>query len=60
MADAAAAPAKKASSKPKAKPEHPGFTVMVTEAIAALKEVRRDCGHVFRERLGLHSLPERI
>jgi hypothetical protein len=49
MSDAAPAPAKKASSKPKAKPEHPGFTVMATEAIAALKEVRMCLGPCFRE-----------
>lgn len=41
MSDAAAAPkpvAKKAS-KPKKPVEHPGFTVMITEAVVALKEV---------------------
>lgn len=39
MADAASAPKPKVS-KPKKPVEHPGFTSMITEAIAALKEVR--------------------
>jgi len=40
MSDTAAAPKeKKAPAKPRAKPEHPGFSVMAVEAITALKEV---------------------
>jgi hypothetical protein len=39
MSDAAAPKAPKAKKAPAKKAEHPGFTVMITEAIAALKEV---------------------
>lgn len=51
MADAAAP--KKAPSKPRAKPAHPGFTVMVTEAITALKEVRAPCSWSGHRDVGL-------
>lgn len=49
MADAAAAPkpALKKASKPKKPVEHPGFTVMITEAVVALKEVGRLMAHTF-------------
>ncbi len=38
MAEAAAAPVKKAPKKPAVKPAHPAYAVMIAEAVKALKE----------------------